>query len=196
MSDSKLRRTRFTTAAILAVAVFALAFGLATASPSQSASDEGQKVQAAAPMDASLARSADRLDLIQQLRDVATANPSRYGGVSTAGDQQVVVCDRGQGTDRAMENPAAALRASGARVDFRPCKHSLAELDAILATVPDSPVFDSFGVRLVWWGIDSASNTVLVGVNSIPTGLLQKIETLWGDAVTVEVREPLASFAG
>lgn len=132
---------------------------------------------------AGLATSAERLKLLDDLRNAAAANPQRYGGVDTSGDANIMLCDNGAGADAATDTPVAALRASGATVTIQTCARNLNDLNKVLAEVATSTVFSSNSVTLTRWGIDYGRNAVEIGVDTIPAGFADKVTARWGDAV-------------
>lgn len=173
----------------VAVAV-ASVLALGAMGPSQAAPDPGQqkptKPDLSIPAGTTLAEittSADRMKLLDDLRDGAAATPKRYGGVATNGDANIWLCDNGFGADAATDTPVAALRATGATVTVQKCAHNLDELTKVLAEVASSTLFASNGVTLTQWGIEYGRNAVEVGVDTIPAGFADKVSALWGETV-------------
>ncbi len=132
---------------------------------------------------AELANSGERLKLLDDLRDAATADPQRYGGVDTNGDAHIALCDNGSGPEAAVDTPVAALRATGATVMIKTCARNLNDLNKVLNEVAKSTVFSSNIVKLTRWGIEYGRNAVQVGVDTIPPGFADKLTALWGGAV-------------
>lgn len=175
-------------AQVIAVTTLALvAAGLTTdGATADSAPEKGTR--AVVPYDPGLATSANRLDWLDQARKAVEASPQRYGGVATAGDADVSICDNGGPPNPAMDSPVAALRASGARVAIHPCKYNLAELTKILPSVPTSGLFAENGVTLRGWGIDFEHDAVMIGVDHLSTAFVDAVARTWGDAAFVIVK--------
>lgn len=138
--------------------------------------------------DAALQVSAIRLKQLDALRAATAAEPSRYGGVATNGDADVMLCDNGaSAADPTTDRLVSELRATGSKVTVQPCRHTLAELNAVLAQVPESTVFTANGVSLKRWGLDYGANAVEIGVDTIPSGFADKVAALWGSAAYLMV---------
>lgn len=164
--------------------------GLAASAPAQAGVQKPLPLDTSIPAGTSqsaLATSADRLQLIDELRTAAAASPQRFGGVATDGDADIRLCDNGSGVDAAVDTPVSALRASGATVTVVPCAHNLNDLNKVLGEVATSEIFSSNGVTLLRWGIDYGRNAVEIGVDAVPAGFVTKVAALWGDAVYVMI---------
>jgi hypothetical protein len=129
-----------------------------------------------------------KLRALQDINDIVEKNPDHFAGTFTDGLEKITIYRAGDAASSRFD-VASALRVAttaGIQTEVQNHKYSLRELTTLKDSIPEVEPFKSRRTELISWGVDTKSNTVLVGVAAVTPELVDVVRAAFGDKIALK----------